>query len=89
MDAFAAAPTLYIADAGRPAPLGRSKLRGAGERGEWDTFLAVAFPASQVNILPVQLGCGDGIWESSLRQRFSSRCAAAYVEGAGDASTTR
>ena len=56
VDAFAALPTLYIADGhhrAASAAHARQQLRGAGgERGEWDTFLAVAFPASQVKILP-------------------------------------
>ena len=46
--AFAAVPALYIADGhhrAASAARARQQLRGAGgEPGEWDTFLAVAFP---------------------------------------------
>jgi uncharacterized protein (DUF1015 family) len=56
VDAFATVPTLYIADGhhrAASAARARQQLRGvANEGGEWDTFLAVAFPASQVRILP-------------------------------------
>src|SRR5262245_30419463 len=54
--AFREVPTLYIADGhhrAASAARARQQLRGAGAgAGEWDTFLAVAFPASQVRILP-------------------------------------
>jgi uncharacterized protein (DUF1015 family) len=57
IDAFAGIPTLYIADGhhrAASAARARHQLRGAGAGtpGEWDTFLAVAFPATQVRILP-------------------------------------
>jgi len=54
VDAFAAVPTLYIADGhhrAASAARARRQLCTAG-RGEWDTFLAVAFPARDVNVLP-------------------------------------
>lgn len=54
--AFDAVPALYIADGHhRAASAARARRRLAGDtgrRGEWDTFLAVAFPDGQVQILP-------------------------------------
>jgi uncharacterized protein (DUF1015 family) len=52
---FAAVPALYIADGHhRAASAARARRHVApnGEPGEWDTFLAVAFPDAQVQILP-------------------------------------
>jgi uncharacterized protein (DUF1015 family) len=54
--AFEAVPALYIADGhhrAASAARARQQLRGsAGTPGEWDTFLAVAFPDNQMQILP-------------------------------------
>jgi uncharacterized protein (DUF1015 family) len=54
--AFAAIPALYIADGHHRAASAarvRQQLRGSnGARGEWDTFLAVAFPDNQMQVLP-------------------------------------
>lgn len=54
--AFESIPALYIADGhhrAASAARARRQLRGpSGARGEWDTFLAVAFPASQMQVLP-------------------------------------
>jgi uncharacterized protein (DUF1015 family) len=54
--AFERVPALYIADGhhrAASAARARAQLRGsAGTAGEWDTFLAVAFPDTQVQILP-------------------------------------
>jgi uncharacterized protein (DUF1015 family) len=54
--AFGAVPALYIADGhhrAASAARARQTLRGsAGTPGEWDTFLAVAFPDNQTQILP-------------------------------------
>ncbi len=54
--AFGAVPSLYIADGhhrAASAARARQQLRGqAGAAGEWDTFLAVAFPGNQVKVLP-------------------------------------
>ncbi|MGH9349539.1 MAG: DUF1015 domain-containing protein [Vicinamibacterales bacterium] len=54
--AFEKIPALYIADGhhrAASAARARQQLRGsAGAAGEWDTFLAVAFPDDQVQILP-------------------------------------
>jgi uncharacterized protein (DUF1015 family) len=81
VEAFAAVPTLYIADGhhrAASAARARQQLRGAGgERGEWDTFLAVAFPASQVKILPYNRVVTDlgeltpSTFLQSLRARFA------------------
>jgi uncharacterized protein (DUF1015 family) len=52
---FAAVPALYIADGHhRAASAARARRQVAPNRepGEWDTFLAVAFPDAQVQILP-------------------------------------
>jgi uncharacterized protein (DUF1015 family) len=54
--AFTAIPGLYIADGhhrAASAARARQHLRGAdGAAGEWDTFLAVAFPDDQMCVLP-------------------------------------
>jgi len=54
--AFAAMAGLYIADGHHRAASAartRQRLRGAaGASGEWDTFLAVAFPDDQMCVLP-------------------------------------
>jgi uncharacterized protein (DUF1015 family) len=80
VDAFATVPTLYIADGhhrAASAARARQQLRGNGaEPGEWDTFLAVAFPASQVSILPYNRVVTDlgeltpSAFLESLRARF-------------------
>ena len=53
--AFEGVPALYIADGHHRAASAarvRQQLRGpAGARGEWDTFLAVAFPDNQMQVL--------------------------------------
>jgi uncharacterized protein (DUF1015 family) len=54
--AFAAIPAMYIADGHHRAASAarvRQQLRGSnGASGEWDTFLAVAFPDNQMQVLP-------------------------------------
>jgi uncharacterized protein (DUF1015 family) len=54
--AFDRVPALYIADGhhrAASAARARQQLRGSGGvSGEWDTFLAVAFPDNQMQILP-------------------------------------
>jgi len=55
LDAFAAIPALYIADGhhrAASAARARDELRGRGNVGDADTFIAVAFPDSEVKILP-------------------------------------
>jgi uncharacterized protein (DUF1015 family) len=54
--AFDRIPALYIADGhhrAASAARARQRLRGdSGVSGEWDTFLAVAFPDNQMQVLP-------------------------------------
>ena len=53
--AFAAVPALYIADGhhrAASAARARQELRARGGRGDADTFIAVAFPDDQMQILP-------------------------------------
>jgi uncharacterized protein (DUF1015 family) len=81
VDGFAAVPALYIADGhhrAASAARARQQLRGTdGERGERDMFLAVAFPASQVKILPYNRVVTDlgaftpTTFLQSLRERFT------------------
>jgi uncharacterized protein (DUF1015 family) len=56
VEAFASIPALYIADGhhrAASAARAREALAGAGKAaGDWDLFLAVAFPASRMLILP-------------------------------------
>jgi uncharacterized protein (DUF1015 family) len=55
VDAFARIPALYIADGhhrAASAARARAELRGRDGSGEADTFIAVAFPDDQMNILP-------------------------------------
>lgn len=54
-DAFARLPALYIADGHHrvaSAARARAELRSRGDAGDSDTFIAVAFPGSETNILP-------------------------------------
>ena len=52
--AYAKIPALYIADGHhRAASAARARdAVGKGKPGEWDTFLAVAFPENQMQVLP-------------------------------------
>jgi uncharacterized protein (DUF1015 family) len=55
VDAFARVPALYIADGhhrAASAARARAELRQQGSAGEADMFIAVAFPDSQVQVLP-------------------------------------
>jgi uncharacterized protein (DUF1015 family) len=55
VDAFSRIPALYIADGhhrAASAARARGELRGRGDGGEADTFIAVAFPDNQMQILP-------------------------------------
>ena len=56
VSAFDAIPALYIADGhhrAASAARARRQLRGSnGASGEWDTFVAVAFPGDQMQVLP-------------------------------------
>jgi uncharacterized protein (DUF1015 family) len=79
--AFERVPALYIADGhhrAASAARARQKLRGSnGTPGEWDTFLAVAFPDNQVHILPYNRTVKDlGSYTpdsliKALRERFT------------------
>jgi len=79
--AFDAVPALYIADGhhrAASAARARRQLAGAtGQRGEWDWFLAVAFPDVQLQILPYNrvvqdlAGMTPDVFLSTLRQQFS------------------
>jgi uncharacterized protein (DUF1015 family) len=78
---FDRVPALYIADGhhrAASAARARQHLRGAnGSAGEWDTFLAVAFPDDQVRILPYNRVVKDlgsltpDSLLSALRERFA------------------
>ena len=93
VDAFAAVPTLYIADGhhrAASAARARQQLGAGGARGEWDTVLAVAFPASQVSILPYNRTVTDlgaftpATFLQSLRDRFVVEEGPATPERKGD-----
>lgn len=81
--AFGAIRALYIADGHHRAASAarvRAQLRGtAGNAGEWDTFLAVAFPDNQVQVLPYNRVVKDlGSYTphsllAALRERFDVR----------------
>ncbi|HEY9466022.1 MAG TPA: DUF1015 family protein, partial [Vicinamibacterales bacterium] len=96
IDAFSALPSLYIADGhhrAASAARARRHLRaGDANAGEWDTFLAVAFPESQVRILPynrVVTDLGDRTPDAFLeavRQRFAVQEGPAVPMRAGDVS---
>jgi uncharacterized protein (DUF1015 family) len=94
VDAFAAVPSLYIADGhhrAASAARARRQVRGPnGEQGEWDTVLAVAFPASQVRILPYNRVVSDlggqtpAAFLQALRERFVVRDGPATPERRGE-----
>lgn len=96
VNAFAAVPTLYIADGhhrAASAARAREQLRDSGiGDGECDTFLAVAFPASQVRILPYNRLVSDlggqttDAFVAVLRQRFSVQDGPATPVRRGDVS---
>jgi len=94
IEAFTAVPTMYIADGhhrAASASRARQELRGAtGLDGEWDTFLGVAFPASQVNVLPYNRIVTDLVSLTpdsllhALRQRFTVKKGPSSPERRGD-----
>ena len=79
--AFAAIPSMYIADGHHRAASAarvRQQLRGSNAAsGEWDTFLAVAFPDDQMQVLPYNRVVKDLATHTpdslltALRQQFS------------------
>ena len=80
VDAFAAIPTLYIADGhhrAASAARARAELHRQRASGEADTFIAVAFPDTQVQILPYNRTVKDLAGRSAdqflaeLRARFA------------------
>ena len=80
VDAFAAVPALYIADGhhrAASAARARKQKRSTAGAGEWDTFLGVAFPHDQVQILAYNriikdlAGASPASVLSRLRERFA------------------
>ena len=67
--AFGLIPALYIADGhhrAASASRARQELGGAASSpGEWDTFLAVAFPDSQMQVLAYNRVVKDLAWETA------------------------
>ena len=90
---FGAMPALYIADGhhrAASAARARQHLRQSGNTGEWDTFLAVAFPGDQTQILPYNRVVKDlGAYTpdsflSVLRQRLAVKPGPATPAREGD-----
>jgi uncharacterized protein (DUF1015 family) len=94
--AFDAVPALYIADGhhrAASAARARRQLAGAsGARGDWDWFLAVAFPDVQLQILPYNrvvkdlAGMTPDTFITALRQRFAMRDGTATPARRGEVS---
>jgi uncharacterized protein (DUF1015 family) len=92
--AFDAVPALYIADGhhrAASAARARKQLGGdAGAHGEWDTFLAVAFPDAQVQILPYNrlvqdlAGMTPAGFMDALQRRFTVKEGAAAPSRKGE-----
>jgi uncharacterized protein (DUF1015 family) len=82
VEAFAAVDALYIADGHHRAASAarvREQLRASAGVGEWDTFVAVAFPDDQVKVLPYNRVIRDlgphtpATLLAALRERFDVR----------------
>jgi uncharacterized protein (DUF1015 family) len=95
VDAFDAVPALYIADGhhrAASAARARAELRNRGETGESNTFIAVAFPSNQVQILPYNRVVKDLAGETPesfmdrLRSRLRVRDGTPTPKGKGDVS---
>jgi uncharacterized protein (DUF1015 family) len=93
VEAFDTVPELYIADGhhrAASAARARQELRGDGARGEWDSFLAVAFPATQVSILPYNRVVSDlgsltpQTLLHALRERFTIKDGPSQPERKGE-----
>ena len=94
--AFDAVPALYIADGHhRAASAARARRRlagAAGARGDWDWFLAVAFPDVQLQILPYNrvvrdlAGMTSDAFISALKQRFTMTSGTAAPARRGEVS---
>jgi uncharacterized protein (DUF1015 family) len=89
--AFARIPALYIADghhrAASAARVRRELHDRTGGAGEWDTFLAVAFPDDQTQVLPYNRVVKDlgGLTPDALLARIGER----FTVTAGPASPSR
>ena len=95
VDAFAAVPALYIADGhhrAASAARARNELDGKGNARDADTFIAVAFPDSQVKILPYNRVVRDlaartpSQFLAALRGRVPVRDGAPTPRGKGEVS---
>ena len=92
--AFDAIPALYIADGHhRAASAARARRHfraGSGSAGEWDTFLAVAFPDDEMQVLPYNRVVKDlGAYTpdsllAALRQRVGVTQGPATPAGKGE-----
>jgi len=89
---FAAVPALYIADGHhRAASAARAcrELSASGGGGEWETFLAVAFPDDQMQVLAYNRtirdlrGMTPAEFLAALRARFAVSDGAAVPDGRG------
>jgi uncharacterized protein (DUF1015 family) len=95
VDAFARVPALYIADGhhrAASAARARAELRQRGDGGDADTFIAVAFPDNQAQILPYNrtvkdlAGQSPGQLLAALRQRLPVEDGPATPRAKGDVS---
>jgi uncharacterized protein (DUF1015 family) len=94
VDAFEAVRALYIADGhhrAASAARARRELAGpGGASGEWDPFLAVAFPDTQVQVLPYNRIVRDlgrhtaSTLLQALRERFALKAGSGAPGRAGD-----
>ena len=80
VEAFGRIPALYIADGhhrAASAARARAELRGRGDANEADTFIAVAFPDNQMQVLPYNRTVKDLAGRTpeqflaALRERFA------------------
>lgn len=92
VDAFQRVPALYIADGhhrAASAARARTELRRTEGPGEADTFIAVAFPDDQAQILPYNRivkdlgGMTEGQFLAELRQRFAVQEGTPHAERKG------
>jgi uncharacterized protein (DUF1015 family) len=82
--AFASIPALYIADGhhrAASAARARAELRSRGDSGEADTFVAVAFPHDQMQILPYNRIVKDLAGRTPADLLVALRARADVVEG--------
>jgi uncharacterized protein (DUF1015 family) len=95
VDAFARVPALYIADGhhrAASAARARGELRARGTAGEAETFIAVAFPDTETNILPYNrivkdlAGQTPAGFLSALRRTLPVRDGGAVPKGKGEVS---